>query len=204
MLTLDILELRNVLVISPAHNADFRRWQGFEVSKLSVCALIGRQHSLGALDPNEDVILHLDALATLGRVSINAIQVGPPSTGGYLMTLLPYDLDVTRAVHAGRNRMRIEIWGVKSLPADALAPAEGPGRLLFPFGTENIVGRLGLNATLTNTSERPCVGCSGGRIGCGESDAGGGRGSLRSVYAPGSLDAAADQDDQDDAVWASS
>ncbi|WP_258326919.1 hypothetical protein [Bifidobacterium asteroides] len=35
-------------------------------------------------------------------------------------------------------------------------------------------------------------------------DAGGGRGSLRSVYAPGSLDAAADQDDQDDAVWASS
>ena len=196
--------MRNVLVISSADNADFRRWQGFEVSKLSVCALIGRQHSLGALDPNEDVILHLDALATLGRVSINAIQVGPPSTGGYLMALLPYDLDVTRAVHAGRNRMRIEIWGVKSLPADALAPAEGPGRLLFPFSTENIVGRLELNATLTNTSERPCVGCSGGRIGCGESDAGGGRGSLRSVYAPGSLDAAADQDDQDDAVWASS
>ena len=98
--------------------------------------------------------------------------------------------------------MRVEIWGVKSLPADALAPAEGPGRLLFPFGTENIVGRLGLggdvwlssrprvriedmqiipdlggdadpsndrlelNATLTNTSKRPCVGCSGGRIGC--------------------------------------
>ena len=136
--------------------------------------------------------------------------------------------------------MRIEIWGVKSLPADALAPAEGPGRLLFPFGTENIVGRLGLggdvwlgsrprvriedmqiipdlggdadpsndrlelNATLTNTSKSPCVGCSGGRVGCGESDADGGRGSLRSVYAPGSLDAAADQDDQDDAVWASS
>ena len=92
-----------------------------------MCALIGRQHSLGALDPNEDVILHLDALATLGRVSINAIQVGPSSTGGYLMTLLPYDLDVTRAVHAGRNQMRVEIWGVKSLPADALAPAEGPG-----------------------------------------------------------------------------
>ena len=35
-------------------------------------------------------------------------------------------------------------------------------------------------------------------------DANGGRSSLRSVYAPGSLDAAADQDDQDDAVWASS
>ncbi|MBH9981174.1 hypothetical protein H3T89_08835, partial [Bifidobacterium sp. W8114] len=26
--------------------------------------------------------------------------------------------------------------------------------------------RLELNATLTNTSKRPCVGCSGGRIGC--------------------------------------
>ena len=35
-------------------------------------------------------------------------------------------------------------------------------------------------------------------------DANGGRSSLRSVYAPGSLDAAADEDDQDDAVWASS
>ena len=151
-----------------------------------------KEFFLGALDPNEDMILHLDALATLGKVSINAIPVGPSSTKGYLMTLLPYDLDVTRAVHAGRNQIRIEIWSVKSLPADALTSAEGPDRLLFPFGTENLVGRLGLggdvwlnsrpkiriedlqiisdlggdadpsndrlelNATLINTSERPC------------------------------------------------
>ena len=103
-----------------------------------------REFFLGALDPNEDMILHLDALATLGKVSINTIPVGPSSTKGYLMTLLPYDLDVTRAVHAGRNQIRIEIWSVKSLPGDALTSTEGPDRLLFPFGTENLVGRLGL------------------------------------------------------------
>ena len=151
-----------------------------------------REFFLDTLEPNEDIILHLDALATLGKVSINAIPVGPSSTRGYLMTLLPYDLDVTRAVHAGRNQIRIEIWSVKSLPTDALTSTEGPDRLLFPFGTENLVGRLGLggdvwlsskpkiriedlqiipdlggdadpsndrlelNATLINTSGRPC------------------------------------------------
>lgn len=95
---------------------------------------------------SEDVFLHIGALATLGKVSVNGKSVGPSSTKGYLMTLLPYDLDINDAVIKGNNEIKIEVWSVKELPDDALAPEDGPDRLLFPFGTENIVGRVGIGA----------------------------------------------------------
>lgn len=70
----EIRELRNALIIGSAHNADCQRWQGCEVSQLSVCALIDRQHILaGTLDwsqidlsiavaePGADELLHSGA-----------------------------------------------------------------------------------------------------------------------------------------------
>ncbi|MFC5221645.1 fibronectin type III domain-containing protein [Bifidobacterium leontopitheci] len=94
---------------------------------------------------DEDVFLHVGALATLGKVYVNGRSVGPMTTKGYLMTLLPYDLDVNDAVRPGEpNEIRIEVWSVKALPDDALATEGGPDRLLFPFGVENIVGRVGI------------------------------------------------------------
>ena len=95
-------------------------------------------------DLAEDLFLHIGALATLGRVTVNGVNVGPRTTKGYLMTLLPYDLDINEAAKAGDNEIAIEVFSVKALPEDALAPEEGPDRLLFPFGTENIVGRVGI------------------------------------------------------------
>ncbi|WP_190972949.1 fibronectin type III domain-containing protein [Bifidobacterium rousetti] len=94
---------------------------------------------------DEDVFLHVGALATLGKVFVNGRSVGPVTTKGYLMTLLPYDLDINDAVRPGEeNEIRIEVWSVKALPDDALATEGGPDRLLFPFGVENIVGRVGI------------------------------------------------------------
>lgn len=94
---------------------------------------------------DEDVYLHVGALATLGKVFVNGKSVGPLTTKGYLMTLLPYDLDINDAVKPGEaNEIRIEVWSVKALPEDALATEGGPDRLLFPFGVENIVGRVGI------------------------------------------------------------
>ena len=103
-----------------------------------------RTFNLAETDLRDDVFIHIGALATLGKISINGESVGPESTKGYLMTLLPYDLDITETVHQGENQVQIEVWSVKQLPQDALAPEDGPDRLLFPFGTENIVGRVGL------------------------------------------------------------
>ena len=94
----------------------------------------------------DDLFLHIGALATLGKVKVNANSVGPTTTKGYLMTLLPYDLNINSAVTTGDNEISIEVWSVKQLPEDALAPEDGPDRLLFPFGTENIVGRVGIGA----------------------------------------------------------
>ena len=99
---------------------------------------------LKAEDLQDDLFVHVGALATLGKVYVNGISVGPKTTKGYLMTLLPYDLDINAAAKAGVNEIAIEVWSVKALPEDALAPEGGPDRLLFPFGTENIVGRVGL------------------------------------------------------------
>ena len=93
---------------------------------------------------DEDVFLHVGALATLGKVFVNGKSVGPTTTKGYLMTLLPYDLDINDVVKPGANEIRIEVWSVKALPEDALATEGGPDRLLFPFGVENIVGRVGI------------------------------------------------------------
>lgn len=93
---------------------------------------------------DEDIQLHVGALATLGKVLVNGVSVGPKSTKGYLMTLLPYDLDINDAAHPGDNEILIEVWSVKQLPEDALAPEAGPDKLLFPFGVENIVGRVGI------------------------------------------------------------
>lgn len=93
---------------------------------------------------DEDVFLHVGALATLGKVFVNGQSVGPLSTKGYLMTLLPYDLDINNVIKPGANEIRIEVWSVKALPEDALATEGGPDRLLFPFGVENIVGRVGI------------------------------------------------------------
>ncbi|RSX58514.1 fibronectin type III domain-containing protein [Bifidobacterium samirii] len=92
----------------------------------------------------DDLFLHVGAVASLAKAYVNGVSVGPESTKGYLMTLLPYDLDITKAAHAGVNEIAIEVWSVKALPADALAAEGGPDRLLFPFGTENIVGRVGI------------------------------------------------------------
>jgi hypothetical protein len=103
-----------------------------------------RHFDLRENDFDEDVFVHIGALATLGKVFVNGVSVGPQSTKGYLMTLLPYDLNINDQVHAGRNEMRIEVWSIKQLPDDALAPEAGPDRLLFPFGVENIVGRVGI------------------------------------------------------------
>lgn len=93
---------------------------------------------------DEDIQLHVGALATLGKVFVNGVSVGPKSTKGYLMTLLPYDLNINAAAHPGDNEILIEVWSVKQLPEDALAPEAGPDKLLFPFGVENIVGRVGI------------------------------------------------------------
>ena len=92
----------------------------------------------------DDLVLHVGAVASLAKAYVNGVSVGPDSTKGYLMTLLPYDLDITAAARAGVNEVAIEVWSVKALPADALAAEGGPDRLLFPFGTENIVGRVGI------------------------------------------------------------
>ena len=86
---------------------------------------------------DEDVFLHVGALATLGKVFVNGKSVGPTTTKGYLMTLLPYDLDINDVVKPGANEIRIEVWSVKALPEDALATEGGPDRLLFPFGVEH-------------------------------------------------------------------
>ena len=103
-----------------------------------------RSFALDPKDLKDDVFLHIGALATLGKVVVNGVSVGPESTKGYLMTLLPYDLDITSVARAGSNSVSIEVWSVKDLPEDALSPEEGPDRMLFPFGTENIVGRVGI------------------------------------------------------------
>ncbi|BDR52352.1 hypothetical protein KIM372_02590 [Bombiscardovia nodaiensis] len=103
-----------------------------------------RSFDLSEADLADDLFVHVGALASLGQVRVNGQSVGPQTTKGYLMTLLPYDLDINSTARAGSNQLEIEVWSVKELPEDALAPEDGPDRLLFPFGTENIVGRVGI------------------------------------------------------------
>ncbi|AKV55733.1 glycosyl hydrolase family 2, sugar binding domain protein with Fibronectin type III domain [Bifidobacterium actinocoloniiforme DSM 22766] len=116
--------------------------------------LYRRSFQLSKEDLAEDLFVHVGALATLGKVRVNGVSVGPESTKEYLMTLLPYDLDINGAARTGSNELEIEVWSVKQLPEDALAPEEGPDRLLFPFGTENIVGRVGLGGDV-RVASRP-------------------------------------------------
>lgn len=93
---------------------------------------------------DSQIFLELGGLTALGKVYVNGNRVGGEETGGYLMLLLPYELDVTSYVTAGQtNQLEVHVYGTGSFPSDALSSS---GKFLFPVGTEFIsgIGRRGI------------------------------------------------------------
>ncbi|MFA9389637.1 MAG: glycoside hydrolase family 2 protein [Prolixibacteraceae bacterium] len=113
----------------------------------------------------EQIFLKLDRISVLAKVFINGQQIGGEETGGYLMMLLPYEIDITNhLIFDGENALEFQIWGgqreefgegykvswkEKDFPEDAL---DG-GMMLYPWGVDHYDGRRGIGSNVAIVSK---------------------------------------------------
>ncbi|OCT11767.1 hypothetical protein A8709_28255 [Paenibacillus pectinilyticus] len=100
----------------------------------------------------EEIYMDFAGVSSLGALYINGNRVQLPASGNYLMTLLPYDLDITNWVTVGSsNTLELHVYGSASFPADAL----NAGKPTYPYGTENLtgIGRRGIGGNVSLSSK---------------------------------------------------
>ncbi|CAH1219847.1 Beta-galactosidase [Paenibacillus allorhizoplanae] len=82
----------------------------------------------------KEIFLDLENIGPLSKVFVNGTQLAT-ETDGYLMTRLPYKLDITPlAIVGGTNTLEVRVWGYYALPADA---KDASGKSLYPIGVDN-------------------------------------------------------------------
>lgn len=105
---------------------------------------------------HKKIILSLDRISVIAKVFVNGKQVGGEPSGGYLMMLLPYKIDITDIAKIDQpNTLEVWVWGgqqetygegvpthwkEKDFPADAL----DEGKMLFPWCVDHYDGRRGI------------------------------------------------------------
>jgi|GEM_PF-1664965 len=84
----------------------------------------------------KEIFLDFDQIAPLAKVFVNGTPIAT-DTNGYLMTRLPYKLDITSVANAGAsNTLEVRVWGLQSFPADAIE--SGTGKPMYPIGLDNM------------------------------------------------------------------
>lgn len=82
----------------------------------------------------QEIFLSLANVGPLAKVYVNGTQLAT-ETNGFLMTRLPYKLDVTSLVTVGgTNTLEVRVWGYAALPAEA---KDGTGKSLYPMGVDD-------------------------------------------------------------------
>ncbi|MDG0811338.1 glycosyl hydrolase 2 galactose-binding domain-containing protein [Cohnella rhizosphaerae] len=75
-----------------------------------------RNFTIPATMSGKEIFLDFDQIAPLAKVFVNGTQIAT-DTNGYLMTRLPYKLDITSAANAGAsNTLEVRVWGLQSFP----------------------------------------------------------------------------------------
>ncbi len=126
-----------------------------------------RTFTVPAAMADKAIFLEIDRVSVLAKVFVNGQAVGGETTGGYLMMMLPYKLDITALVDpAAANELEIRVWGGQSVvhgeegfdPAMQDFPADAfeDGKLLYPWGVDHYDGRRGLCGDV-RLSARPKV-----------------------------------------------
>lgn len=82
----------------------------------------------------KEIFLDIANIGPLSKVFVNGTQL-TTETDGYLMTRLPYKLDITPlAIVGATNTLEVRVWGYYALPTDA---KDASGKSLYPIGVDN-------------------------------------------------------------------
>lgn len=92
----------------------------------------------------KEIFLSFEQVAPLAKVFVNGTQIATP-TDGYLMTRLPYKLNITSVANVGgSNTVEVRVWSSNNLPADA---KDASGKSLYPIGVDDLAWGQGRGIT---------------------------------------------------------
>ncbi|MBO2945442.1 DUF1080 domain-containing protein [Paenibacillus sp. F411] len=82
----------------------------------------------------KEIFLSFEQVAPLAKVLVNGVPLAT-ETDGYLMTRLPYKLNITAVAQVGgSNAVEVRVWSSNQLPADAV---DASGQSLYPVGVDD-------------------------------------------------------------------
>jgi len=103
----------------------------------------------------KEIFLKIQRVSVVAKVFVNGTQVGGETTGGYLMMMLPYLIDITAVAQPGReNLLEVRAWGGQSVVhgiEEVKAQQDFPPDVLdgtkpiYPTGVDAYDGRRGIN-----------------------------------------------------------
>ncbi|MEK3885705.1 family 16 glycoside hydrolase [Paenibacillus sp. PL2-23] len=92
----------------------------------------------------KEIFLSFEQVAPLAKVLVNGTPIATP-TNGYLMTRLPYKLNITSVANiGGSNTIEVRVWSYNSFPADA---KDASGKSLYPLGVDDLAWGQGRGIT---------------------------------------------------------